>query len=451
MIFNFLKKTTIDNTRKIPSYDYIGMLNKYESTKELNLVLDLFWGLLSDDKTIKRKSFEAINDALSNVNKMRLISLDKQFRSRNSIDWSYDWKTENIRSLLLEDIPVEEQLYVIGLASFHTNGYFREKALRELIRYNNDIVIPFIIIRLNDWVPSIRTVADNYLIRMISEKNFKLIFSNFHLFKHTLNYSRKETNCLFSKIETLINDTSTIIRIMDDITEYDDLAREFIYKITYEKNLLPIEELLDYILNDRINLVRSRIFGKIVRDIPYELILKNKDRILSDTAYKVRVICITELFGHGFYKYPNELFFTLLDNYKSVREIGRFYLNKLGYDKFSEFYTMKINEDNDNSTAMIGLSEVATSEDYSMLIKNLNSNKVLVVRKTLKAMALIDMSSSLDYLYDALKDNRIGVTNEARRILVNSKGLFDDVEVYNIFKVTISSLIKRIQQLYYVV
>ena len=53
----------------------------------------------------------------------------------------------------------QDSAFVLGLTSFHPDGYLREKALHALAARHSGIEIPFILLRLNDWVKEIRTVA----------------------------------------------------------------------------------------------------------------------------------------------------------------------------------------------------------------------------------------------------------------------------------------------------
>ena len=48
------------------------------------------------------------------------------------------------------------RLGVAALFSMHRNGYVREVALDELARSSDDVVIPFLLLRADDIVPSLR-------------------------------------------------------------------------------------------------------------------------------------------------------------------------------------------------------------------------------------------------------------------------------------------------------
>lgn len=79
-------------------------------------------------------------------------------------DWAYDsgalhpWRTMKPSELpKLLRLPASD--FLLGVASFHNNGYVRESALEMLSRVRSGIELPFVLLRLNDWVPQIRRIA----------------------------------------------------------------------------------------------------------------------------------------------------------------------------------------------------------------------------------------------------------------------------------------------------
>lgn len=71
-------------------------------------------------------------------------------------DW-YGMKADEIS--VLGGSTDADQLYV-ALVSCHRSGYVRAEALRTLSTYPSDLVIPFALLRLVDWVGEVRTAAE---------------------------------------------------------------------------------------------------------------------------------------------------------------------------------------------------------------------------------------------------------------------------------------------------
>lgn len=76
----------------------------------------------------------------------------------------------NNRPLLLEDLqqlenlPDDEKVHLLGIASMNASGYVREAAIQSLEKLDNPKIIPYLLMRLNDWVPTIREKSLNIFV-----------------------------------------------------------------------------------------------------------------------------------------------------------------------------------------------------------------------------------------------------------------------------------------------
>lgn len=435
MKLNIIKRKKSKDIKKIiPNFGYKQMLDDYDQTGDISNIFKIYWGLLSDDIEVKRRALSTISNVVSNFNKMKLISFDKQFRERSSFDWLYNWDTEEIESLLIPDLSIDDKIYIIGISSFHPNGYFREKAVKELMKYQHTKVIPFMIIRLNDWVPNIRYLANDYLVKYLSIGNISEVLMYFHLFKHIENYTRYESNEVIANIDKLFEDKNNMPSMLNNINKYDEYTRYYVYSLIYMKSIIKVDELVVTLLDDSSGLIRAKTFNLIKGAISNNLLISIKNKMLSDKSFKVRVLCIIELYNRGYFTSVNDLLFGLLDKHSSVREITRYYLRKLGYNDFIKFYLKQLDSDTFNIIGMLGLTEVATKDEFNQLEKQLSHSKIIVVKKSLKSISIINFEKSLKYILDGLSDERIGVSNEARRILLANIGLFNSKEIYKIFR-----------------
>lgn len=59
----------------------------------------------------------------------------------------------------IDFLPKLNQFYLLAIATLNWNGYIRKKALLELIHINMQLALPFILMRLIDWVPEVRLTA----------------------------------------------------------------------------------------------------------------------------------------------------------------------------------------------------------------------------------------------------------------------------------------------------
>lgn len=59
---------------------------------------------------------------------------------------------------LRSQLPPKIAAHLLGIASFDPDGYIRQAALKEM-DYLSDVSLPYVLLRLNDWVPEVRRQA----------------------------------------------------------------------------------------------------------------------------------------------------------------------------------------------------------------------------------------------------------------------------------------------------
>lgn len=74
-----------------------------------------------------------------------------------SMEWYTDW-TEISPARLRGQLDERGYFAALAAGSFHPNGYYREKCLRELIAYGGR-ALPYLMLRANDWVEPVREAA----------------------------------------------------------------------------------------------------------------------------------------------------------------------------------------------------------------------------------------------------------------------------------------------------
>lgn len=94
---------------------------------------------------------------LADITPKQLIRMGERWRSDIDMAWNIDWRKVNIGRKQLSRLNDTEYLTVLKLGTFHGNGYYRQKCMEALASYEG--TLSFIMLRLNDWVSSIRESA----------------------------------------------------------------------------------------------------------------------------------------------------------------------------------------------------------------------------------------------------------------------------------------------------
>lgn len=124
----------------------------------------LYCTLLSRDAASADMAANAIHTYMESLDVPKLIRLGRQFREYTSMEWYIDWKHISLSDIRASVSDWNAYLNILRLGTFHPNGYFREKCMWAL--EDDEASLPFIALRLNDWVKPVRDCA----YRILSEK-----------------------------------------------------------------------------------------------------------------------------------------------------------------------------------------------------------------------------------------------------------------------------------------
>ena len=118
---------------------------------------DIVLLLLDRDREVSRSAAEAVSKLTRLLSPSELPWLDLVMRERSPYRWSYPsaWAELKPDQLHLLERFGSESVYALGMASMHFSGYVRDEALRKLSDAQGGTELPFLLLRLNDWVQEV--------------------------------------------------------------------------------------------------------------------------------------------------------------------------------------------------------------------------------------------------------------------------------------------------------
>lgn len=251
-IKSFFNVTNITEPQKPENEKAKEILNDFEILPNIDKFPNLYKILFVDDIILKEKIIKTIISFSSTLKPEQLLQLHDIFRERTSFDWNsnVDWKNININELLVENMSEFEKIYFIGIASFHPNGYFREKCLNELIKYNSGVEIPFLIIKLTDWVKTIKNKAQIELEKRINNENITFIIQNLHLLYKLKEKKRNNNDKIITLSKQLLLKFDSFEQVLPDLQNVSKKTKQFCYEILMCRKL-TIETMINYAKNEK--------------------------------------------------------------------------------------------------------------------------------------------------------------------------------------------------------
>ena len=143
------------------SYFSVSALPEFSSDKLFGIgALYNIFGL-ENNEHYQWEAAKKLTDMFGSITIKQVIWLSE------NVDWNdpygfgirlgIDWKNADISRKHFKHLSMEEYITVLKLGTFHYNGYFREKCMEAAAEYDGSL--PFLMLRLNDWVEVIREKA----------------------------------------------------------------------------------------------------------------------------------------------------------------------------------------------------------------------------------------------------------------------------------------------------
>ena len=134
----------------------ISLVEELAQTREFPSTLYLLHLCFRSDRTVAAAASAAIRRLLEGLPPLKFAYLDQVMRKLSPVYRFPELKRGELGKVRVAD---RDAPFVLGLTSFHSDGYIREEALRRLALGRSGAELPFLLIRMNDWVKEIRLAA----------------------------------------------------------------------------------------------------------------------------------------------------------------------------------------------------------------------------------------------------------------------------------------------------
>ncbi|GLC28920.1 HEAT repeat domain-containing protein [Clostridium omnivorum] len=401
---------------------------------KLSEIPDVFQLLLSSDENIRLQAAEVLNHVMSALSPTRLIKVDKIFRERSSYDWQYDWRNKNPKELFHPLMSEEEKVSILGLSSFHPNGYFREKAIIALSDMKTGGAVPYLLIRTNDWVRPVRSISKEQLLRYITSEYAAYFVSNLPLVLRLKECSRDEHIDIVDAVVSIISSVEGSHILISGLQTADPKIRLACYKIILQTKVANNRTIINHLIKDTNPYNRLFVLRNIRPEITQDEFLDISQLLLHDKFAQIRIFALELLYSFMPEEAITILEKSLFDNNQSVRELSRYLLLKHNKYDFAAIYRDAIQKNESLYPSICGLGETGNINDSETIIKFMGSDVVKIVKASINALARLDIQGYKEEIIIYLNDDRAGISKTARRVLSKEINAGDADTIYRIFK-----------------
>jgi hypothetical protein len=407
MLWN--KKTDKEDKIRNEQYNYIiGSVQKLRDGDKsyIHIVYSAF---AFGDKDLTRVAGSAIRMHLEDYSMNQMIKLSESFRQYTSLEWSIEWRNVCLKDIISSFEQEKDYIYSLILGSFHPNGYFRESCIIELSKYQDTLA--YIVLRLNDWVDSVRKCAYDLFFMKLEKCSINELFQATLPMNKVKSSERRNIGDLmkiYDAITKRIEDEMQSIPL-NSICYYDFDIRKNIYKLLFSKKVFEKEK-ADYLLErERHSFCKSLIISGILEF--YSCSMEQINIYLRNENSNVRRKALE-------YKYSllenswDGLEEMLLDKNSGIRELVIFILKRAANMNVLNYYIDHLT-DIKPAIAIIGIGENGSKEHVELLLPFLNHNDEKTIRITIVTLGKLMGAEGYDLYWKYLLDIRSGISKAA--------------------------------------
>jgi HEAT repeat protein len=419
----------------------VRLLTLIGDTHDAAAIPDIASHLLDRNRAVAMAAASAVSALMATLQTSELPWLDQLMRERSQYRWSYPsaWAALKPGQVGRLRLLGESSVPFIGLASFHLSGYVRAEALRILAEAHDGTELPFLLLRLNDWVKPVREFARFFLDQRLVAAYAPFFVLNITLVDRLRFVQREQHLGAIDAIQQLLKSEATAVT--SGLSSPDRAVKRICYEMYLGSTGSDCETLIVRALAEDDPAVRVQAAKAIAS-------VQNKDRVeslmaaaMKDPFPAVRRWALRSSVD----RFPNQagpwLKKALLDSDGSVRGYGQFHIARILPMDLHEFYVRAVkNPEATRATAISGLGEVGTPADAEIVLPFV-SNEVPKVRKAvIRALSNLDADHFADLFLKSLSDPSPGVSREAMKALSNCLYMTTGESLWNI--VVSSSSIK---------
>ena len=307
---------------------------------------------------------------------------------------------------------------VLGLASFHRNGYVRQEAVQRLSTINDGTELPYLLIRQNDWVEPVALAAQAAVANRIRDEYLPYLVQSMRLILLLHIMRRNDLQPQVHRILRLIIQENHDECLRSLIESSDQVVRREVVgqalRIAGRHHRRVVEHAL------RSSDLIVRFIGCQHRFLASEdnPILAASERLMRDRAMPVRREVMLRVVEHSPEFAVSIWHRAMFDPHRSIRELAKCSLTQLGHKELAPIYREALAKSPDNLALMDGLSATGDETDVEffreLLTHLLPSRRCAAIR----GLQLAGIDEAIPHLLQSLRDPSPNVARRASQSLI---------------------------------
>jgi HEAT repeat protein len=308
---------------------------------------------------------------------------------------------------------------LLGLASSHWSGYVREAAVKALAEVSSGSELPFLLVRLNDWVVEVRRAATTAIESRLRTEYAEHFLRNIVLVSRLERCERTDDTLLLGKVAKLLGSEGAQALVREGMESSDKDVRRMSFRIAADSPHECLPEVIDVGLISSDPVVRLWAARTCIERIGGEELRVRLATMRQDRFMPIRREALYAYVKKLPSEATSELRGALLDVHASIRDVARYYLKQQGERDFAATYRDGLSsvETSTVMAAIDGLGETGLGTDAESL-KPFCSHAVARIRRaTVRAVGRLGLDEHIELVLSALQDTSPKVSRAAQSLL----------------------------------
>lgn len=314
---------------------------------------------------------------------------------------------------------------VMAVAASHRSGYVREAAVRGLARTGDGRAVPYLLLRLNDWVKQVRGVAREAIEVFLQPAFAADVVAALPVVSTLIRRTRADHEELIHRVFAFLRSPGCEGAVRAGCGAPDREIRRACFQIMLLAKGGPgtgdAEAVFGAALADRDPAVRLWAARDLARALPAPWAEALARHALADRSVQVRRAALAVVAPTLSDDEARPLLeAALLDTHTTARWQARSLVLARGPFDLAGFYRRVLSSANQPALvrgALLGLGESGTAEDVARVVPFSSADRLRVRCAALHARADLEPLASTDPYLAALRSIEPGLSREARRAL----------------------------------
>lgn len=400
-------------------------------------IIDILPFVLADSSDVASAAATAVQRLTAATSPADLTGLDIELRERSPYAGRYrlDWHRLSPGELGRLERFGEASVSLLGMASFHESGYVREAAIMRLDLITSGVELPFLLIRLNDWVSNVRDAAHKSVRSRLIHAYCRSFVANLALISRLEQTERGSHQSLIEAIHELLKSAESRSMLLEAFGSDDRFIRRASFRLAIHAREIDLPEVLRRGLKDQDTVIRLWAAQRVSSGVEGAVLdrmstLMKRDRFMPVRREALRIYAGRNLEGRRV-----ELLAALLDAHPSMREEARYFLREDESMDVASFYRQAVTASAERNlySAISGLGETGSVSDVHLLLPYTSHMVAKIRRATIRALGRLCIRDYRSVFVDALTDEVPSVSGEALKVLANKASLIGDERLWDIF------------------